>query len=118
MGRKGSGSFRGRPCPEIPDDWNLRRQALCALEPRVSVAAPQPAHPWPRRGLPGTSSGLNLHPRRSELTQPSLRVLMGLEGAVAVFLGQAHGAAMAKWRTTPDQDQRKRGPPGPPAPCS
>lgn len=35
------------------------------------------------------------------------RVLIGLEGGVAVFQGQAHSAAMAKWRTTPNQDQRK-----------
>lgn len=53
VGRKGSGSFQGRPRPEILDDWNLRRQALCALESRVSAAAaPEPAHLWPRRGAP------------------------------------------------------------------
>lgn len=51
VGRNGRGNFQGRPRPEILDDGNLRRPALCAPESRGSAAAREPAHLWPRRGL-------------------------------------------------------------------
>lgn len=56
VGRNGRGNFQGRPnfqgcpCPEILDNGNVRRPALCALESRGSAAAREPAHPRPRVG--------------------------------------------------------------------
>lgn len=84
-----------------------------------TFAAARPSAPsnpgaQPRRGSQRISGPVwgSLEPALSSLSTLTVRnrpnrVLIGLEGGVAVFQGQTHSAAMAKWRTTPNQDQRK-----------
>lgn len=82
MGRIGSRSFQGRPCPEILDDGNLCRPALHALESRDLSRGAGASASLAASGLTLTSSGLALHPHCSGLTEPSPNCAGGWGGSI------------------------------------
>lgn len=107
VGRHGRESFQGHhPLPlEALAAGGCAAAALCALEPRGSAAAREPAHPRPRRGRTRARCGLSLRPRRSGLTEPRV----SWAGRCAEVLhGQTRSAAMAKGPRPQTPDLRKR----------